>query len=107
MKRLLFLFSILMGLTSVSFAQNANVLPVGDKAPVFKTLADDGNTWDVNDYIGKKYIVVYFYPAAMTGGCTKQACAYRDMKTEIESKENLDSELIFTHLIASRPSLMR
>lgn len=85
MKRLLFLFSILMGLTIVSFAQNANNLSVGDKAPGFKTLADDGNTWDVNDYIGKKYIVVYFYPAAMTGGCTKQACAYRDMKTEIES----------------------
>ena len=78
-----------MGLTIVSFAQNANNLSVGDKAPVFKTLADDGNTWDVNDYIGKKYIVVYFYPAAMTGGCTKQACAYRDMKAEIESSNAL------------------
>jgi peroxiredoxin Q/BCP len=30
---------------------------------------------------------VYFYPAAMTGGCTKQACAYRDLKTEIESAD--------------------
>lgn len=87
MKRLLFISLFIMGLTIVSFAQNENVLTVGDKAPIFKTRADDGSTWDVNDYMGKKYIVVYFYPAAMTGGCTKQACAYRDMKTEIESSD--------------------
>lgn len=71
--------------TSSLFAQNTNTLSVGDKAPEFKTLADDGSTWDVKSYLGKKYIVVYFYPAAMTGGCTKQACAYRDFKSEIES----------------------
>lgn len=57
----------------------------GDKVPDFKTLADDGSEWNIKDYLGEKYIVVYFYPAAMTGGCTKQACAYRDYKTEIES----------------------
>ena len=60
-------------------------LNIGDKAPEFKTLADDGSSWDSKDYLGKKNIVVYFYPAAMTGGCTKQACAYRDFKTDIES----------------------
>lgn len=60
---------------------------VGDKAPEFKTQADDGSTWDLKNYVGKKFIVVYFYPAAMTGGCTKQACAYRDFKSEIASAD--------------------
>ena len=64
-------------------------MEVGDKAPIFTTLADDGTSWDAKDYLGKKYIVVYFYPAAMTGGCTKQACAYRDLKTDIESLDAL------------------
>lgn len=69
-----------------AFALNgfSQELKVGDKAPEFKTLADDGSTWDASDYIGDKYIVVYFYPAAMTGGCTKQACAYRDFKSQID-----------------------
>ena len=86
MKKLVFSV-LLMAITIVSVAQNSNILSVGDKAPVFKTVADDGSNWDIKDYLGKKYIVVYFYPAAMTGGCTKQACAYRDMKTEIESAD--------------------
>lgn len=66
---------------------NSQELNVGDNAPEFKTLSDDGSSWDLKDYLGKKNIVVYFYPAAMTGGCTKQACAYRDFKTEIESAD--------------------
>lgn len=41
--------------------------------------------------MAKKNIVVYFYPAAMTGGCTKQACSYRDSKNELEE---LDIEVV-------------
>lgn len=81
MKRFL-IASLLLSLSFASFSQEVNV---GDKAPVFSTLADDGSTWNADDYLGQKFIVVYFYPAAMTGGCTKQACAYRDMKTEIDA----------------------
>lgn len=73
----------------IAFAQTGNGLKVGDKAPSFKATADDGTVWQSNDHVGKKYIVVYFYPAAMTGGCTKQACAYRDLKSEIESFDAL------------------
>lgn len=89
MKRLLFSTVLILTIAISSFAQSTKVLSVGDKAPAFKTLADDGSSWDVNNYIGKKYIVVYFYPAAMTGGCTKQACAYRDLQTEISSANAL------------------
>jgi thioredoxin-dependent peroxiredoxin len=60
-------------------------LSVGDKAPSFKALADDGSTWDIQNIIGEKIIVVYFYPAAMTGGCTKQACSYRDYREDLLS----------------------
>jgi peroxiredoxin Q/BCP len=78
---------LILALSTNLFAQESQTLNVGDKAPHFKTRADDGSTWNVKDYLGKKNIVVYFYPAAMTGGCTKQACAYRDYKTAIESAD--------------------
>ncbi len=58
-------------------------LSLGDDAPAFKAFTDDGSTWDIQDFLGKKYIVVYFYPAAMTGGCTKQACSYRDHRDDL------------------------
>lgn len=82
MKSLFVTFTILALFSLTATSQG---LAVGDKAPKFKTLADDGSTWNVKDYLGKKNIVVYFYPAAMTGGCTKQACAYRDNQSDLSS----------------------
>jgi thioredoxin-dependent peroxiredoxin len=52
-------------------------LEVGDKAPAFKLEDADGNTVSLADYRGRK-LIVYFYPAAATPGCTKQACDFRD-----------------------------
>lgn len=60
-------------------------LEPGDKIIPFTAKADDGSTWRSDDFTGKQNIVFYFYPAAMTGGCTKQACAYRDNKDDFES----------------------
>lgn len=51
---------------------------VGAAAPQFEVLDDRGETWKSADHYGKKIVVVYFYPADMTGGCTAQACAFRD-----------------------------
>ena len=51
---------------------------MGDKAPSFTATDDQGKTWDSADHVGKGVLVVYFYPADLTGGCTKQAWAYRD-----------------------------
>src|SRR6266851_5268897 len=53
-------------------------LKVGDAAPSFSAKDDTGADWKSADHVGKKILVVYFYPASFTGGCTKQACAYRD-----------------------------
>jgi peroxiredoxin Q/BCP len=52
-------------------------LEVGDKAPVFSLSDADGNTVSLADYRGRK-VIVYFYPAASTPGCTKEACDFRD-----------------------------
>jgi peroxiredoxin Q/BCP len=52
-------------------------LEVGDKAPSFSLEDADGNTVSLDDYHGRK-VIVYFYPAASTPGCTKEACDFRD-----------------------------
>jgi thioredoxin-dependent peroxiredoxin len=62
-------------------------LKVGDAAPVFQAQDDQGKTWKSSDYVGKKILVVYFYPADMTGGCTKQACGFRDDMKKLENKD--------------------
>ncbi len=54
------------------------VLKTGDKAPSFTVKDDQGKDWKSDEHFGKKIVVVYFYPADMTGGCTKQACGFRD-----------------------------
>jgi len=52
-------------------------LQPGDKAPAFRLPDADGNTVSLSDYRGRR-LVVYFYPAASTPGCTKEACDFRD-----------------------------
>ncbi len=57
-------------------------LAVGDKAPAFSLPDADGNTVQLSDFKGRK-VIVYFYPAASTPGCTKQACDFRDSLAEL------------------------
>lgn len=52
-------------------------LSPGDKAPDFTLPTDDGSTVTLSELRGRK-VIVYFYPAAMTPGCTKQACDFTD-----------------------------
>ena len=52
-------------------------LEPGDKAPAFALLNDAGETVKLSDFKGKR-VLLYVYPAAMTPGCTKQACDFRD-----------------------------
>ena len=61
-----------------------NRLEPGDPAPDF-TLADaDGNDVSLHDYKGQR-VVVYFYPAAMTPGCTKEACDFQEATAPLEA----------------------
>ena len=66
---------------------NLNALEVGDKVPAFEALDDKGKPWKSKSFHGKKLLLVYFYPAAMTGGCTKQACAFRDDKAKWQERD--------------------
>jgi peroxiredoxin Q/BCP len=60
------------------------MLQVGDVAPDFTLKADDGSKVSLSDYRGHK-VVLYFYPKADTPGCTKQACAVRDVYGDIDA----------------------
>jgi peroxiredoxin Q/BCP len=53
------------------------VLKAGDDAPDFETVDDEGKSFKLSDYKGKK-LVLYFYPKDFTPGCTAEACSIRD-----------------------------
>ncbi len=53
---------------------------VGNMAPAFSLLDQDGNKVALKDFKDKSNVVLYFYPKAMTPGCTVQACGIRDSK---------------------------
>lgn len=75
---------LLMIFTLTTIAQNGGV-NIGEKVSSFEALTDEGRNWKLNDNLENDYLVVYFYPAAMTGGCTAQACAYRDLNNNLEA----------------------
>lgn len=56
---------------------------VGDSAPAFSLLNQDGEKVALKDFKGEKTVVLYFYPKAMTPGCTVQACGLRDVKRDL------------------------
>jgi peroxiredoxin Q/BCP len=64
-------------------AEKAVDLKVGDPAPVFETVDDQGKGWKAADHYGKKWVVVYFYPGDFTPGCTAQANAFRDAMNKL------------------------
>lgn len=61
------------------------MLQTGDQAPEFTLTADDGRVVRLADFRGRR-VVLYFYPKAGTPGCTKQACAVRDVYGQIEAE---------------------
>lgn len=58
-------------------------LDTGDTAPDFTLRSDQGSDISLADYRGRK-LVIFFYPAAMTPGCTKEACDFRDSLAPLE-----------------------
>jgi thioredoxin-dependent peroxiredoxin len=81
----LFLAIALCTVPGVSLAGAQQVdLNVGDPAPRFDAISDDGTPWRSVDHVGSGFLVVYFYPAAMTDGCTAQACSFRDNRSRLQ-----------------------
>ena len=61
------------------------MLDIGTKAPVFSLPDQNGTLHRLEDYLGQK-VILYFYPADMTPGCTNQACSFRDLYPQIREK---------------------
>lgn len=65
------------------------IAKVGSKAPAFITLNQREQKIRLSDYKNNKNVVLYFYPKAMTPGCTVQACGIRDFKSEFDAMDTL------------------
>ena len=62
------------------------MLEIGEVAPDFTLTADDGAQVSLSDFRGKR-VALYFYPKADTPGCTRQACAVRDVYPRLEGED--------------------
>ncbi len=62
------------------------LLSVGDKAPGFATVDQNGDEVSLSDFKGRK-VVLYFYPKDDTPGCTKEACAFRDAWAQFRKRK--------------------
>lgn len=62
---------------------------IGNMAPAFSLLNQRGEKVALKDYKGSKNVVLYFYPKAMTPGCTVQACGIRDSKKAFDKLDTV------------------
>src|SRR5215467_1807044 len=60
---------------------------VGDKAPLVQGKDQNGKEWKLADEIGKKVVLLYFYPKDDTPGCTKEACGFRDRIADLKKED--------------------
>lgn len=61
------------------------MLEIGTKAPDFSLPDQNGTVHTLSQYRGQK-VILYFYPKDMTGGCTSQACSFRDLYPQFREK---------------------
>lgn len=76
--------SLIAAMSFFSLFASAESLKVGDDAPVVSAVTDTGDTLNLGDvYKNNAYTVVWFYPKALTGGCTRQGCSLRDASADL------------------------
>ncbi len=63
------------------------LLRVGDHAPDFSARLSNGDEVRLSDFRGKRNVVLFFYPADFTPGCTNQTCSYRDNFALVDGKD--------------------
>jgi peroxiredoxin Q/BCP len=81
MKIKLLLAALLISATTIFAAMPK----AGGSAPAFSAPDQDGKTVSLADFAGKKIVLLYFYPKDFTGGCTKEACGFRDRMGELQT----------------------
>src|SRR5271170_4421782 len=74
---------------SSSMAQTTSTPKIGDAAPLIEGKNQDGKPWRLADDVGKKVVLLYFYPKDDTKGCTKEACGLRDRLGDL-AKDNVE-----------------
>lgn len=114
--RSLILSLMIIPLTQAGFADALEVtLSEGDVVPIFQAKAADGMIWRSEDHVGRKFLVVYFYPADLTSGCTRQACGFRDQMKDFEeagvevvgvSGDSIDNHELFARVNSLNFSLL-
>ena len=83
-------FTALLIAGSILFSAEATFAAMpkaGDTAPLFGGHDQDGKTFKLADLIGKKIVLLYFYPKDFTSGCTKEACGFRDRMGELQTND--------------------
>lgn len=68
----------LLGISSSCIHANDSGLAVGESLPSLMVTDDQGQRFDLANFVNTGTVVIFFYPKAHTGGCTKQACSLRD-----------------------------
>ncbi|MCF7669256.1 MAG: peroxiredoxin [Verrucomicrobia bacterium] len=66
-----------------------NALAIGDTAPLFEGTDQDNNSWKLQDHLGNKNVLLYFYPRDNTPGCTLEACSWRDSIEQFNNNNTL------------------
>ena len=64
---------------------SAAIPKAGDTAPLFTGVDQDGKEFQLDNLIGKKVVLLYFYPKDFTSGCTKEACGLRDRMGDLKT----------------------
>ena len=84
---------LLLFASYLTFSQknSINEIKIGSTVPGFTLPDQNGNMFDINSVLGKKNLVIYFYPKDETPGCTKEACSFRD---QFEVFRDADAEII-------------
>jgi peroxiredoxin Q/BCP len=81
--------AVLLGGAVMLRAQSAAMPKAGDVAPLVQGEDQRGHTWKLADFVGKKIVLLYFYPKDDTSGCTKEACGFRDRMGDLK-KDNVE-----------------
>lgn len=63
----------------------------GDRAPDFSGTLADGRQLRLRDFEGRRHVILYFFPKDFTPGCTREACSFRDRRSEVAG---LDAEVV-------------
>jgi len=81
------LAAVLLAGMSLCLAASGETPKVGDPAPLVEGKDQAGKSWKLADEIGKKVVLLYFYPKDDTPGCTKEACGFRDQMDDLKKEK--------------------